>query len=181
MSKIKIFLDFDGTAVDSVRAYCDVYNKLFNGKANHTKVNRWDLADECPKAVKYVEDIFASKEFFDYLELIDQDTKDVLDQIKQNYEVIICSIGTPENISRKAEWVNRNLDIQDMILISKHNATMDKSLVNMSNSIIIDDNENNLFSSDADIKICFGEVKSWNENWDGLRAKNWKELGELLL
>lgn len=177
----RIFLDFDGVIVDSVKSYCSVYNYFFKANADYTKVNKWDLSDECLKAVKYVEDIFASKEFFDYLELMDEYTKDVLDQLKEKYEIIICSIGTPMNISRKSKWIEDYLGIKDMILLSKSDLVIDKSIIDMGNSIIIDDNSNNLFSSNADIKICFGEVKEWNENWDGLRAKNWKELGELLI
>jgi len=51
----------------------------------------------------------------------------------------------------------------------------------MSDGIIIDDHGNNLITSNADTKICFGEIKEWNEDWEGLMASNWKELGEMLL
>lgn len=179
--KQKIFLDFDSTVVDSVKAYCEVNNWMFNAHANYKKVNKWDLSDECPLAANIVEDIFASKEFFLVLEPMDDYTLEVLNMLKQKYEVIICSIGTPENISKKAKWIEQRLDIKDMILLSQSNLKMDKSIIDMSGGIIIDDHANNLFSSNADIKICFGETKAWNENWGSMRVRNWKALGEMLL
>lgn len=180
--KIKLFIDFDSTIVESVKAYCDVYNELYNANADYTKVERWDLGDQCPLAVDYVENIFATERFFEVLELIDSDTKQVLDELKEHYEVIIHSIGNPENISRKAEWIKRNLHISDMILLSKSNIVMDKSIIDMSGGIIVDDYENNLFKSNADVKICFGkETKEWNKNWTGIKVGSWKELGEILL
>lgn len=179
--KKKIFLDFDGTLTDSVRAYVTVYNHIFKANADYTKVNKWNLSDQCPLAVDKVEDIFASEVFFYFLELIDEDTLEALKLLKQQYNVTICSIGTPENISKKAIWIYENLDIQDMILLSQNEVTMDKSIIDMSGGIIIDDHEDNLFSSNAEIKICFGEVKEWNKNWKGLRALNWNGIKNLLI
>lgn len=179
--KIKLFLDFDGTIVNSVKAYCKVNNILFNENADHTKVNRWDLSDECPNATDIVEAIFASDDFFEYLEDMDEDTINIINQLKEIYDVIICTIGTPKNISKKAIWIEDNLGIKDMILLSQENAEMNKSIVDMTGSIIIDDHENNLFSSNAAIKICYGEIKSWNENWNGLRAMTWNDVGKILL
>ena len=56
--------------------------------------------------------------------------------------------------------------------IGKHN---DKSHIDMSDGILIDDVANNLKSSNASDKICFGSF-SWGEPWGGKRCKDWKEV-----
>ena len=49
----------------------------------------------------------------------------------------------------------------------------------MSDGIMIDDNVDMLNSSNAPIKICFGEY-GWNENWTGTRVKDWKTMYKTL-
>lgn len=185
MEKI-IYLDFDGVVVNSIKAFCDVYNNVFKEEekfvpADWTKVNRWDLADECPLTVDIVEGVFKSDDFFEVLEFMDEDTLNIINKLKEKYKIIICSIGTPENISKKTMWIKDNLGIEDMILLSQSEALMDKSIIDMSDGIIIDDHGNNLITSNAGVKICFGEIKEWNEDWEGIMIANWKELGEMLL
>ena len=184
--KQKLFLDFDGVIVDSVKAYCDLYNEEFKvyknfNKANYKKVNKWNFSDQCPLAVSYIENMFSSYKFFDLLKLMDNNTIQIIKELQNKYKVIVCSIGTPENISYKASWIKDILNIDDMILIAKNNAAIGKSIIDMSESIIIDDHEDNLITSNANMKICFGETKSWNKNWKGIRVNNWSELKEFLL
>ena len=58
-------------------------------------------------------------------------------------------------------------------------AVIYKSSVDMSDGIMIDDHPDMLNSSNAAVKICFGEY-GWNKDWEGLRAKNWKEAYKIL-
>src|SRR5690348_6413265 len=101
----KIFLDFDCTIADSVKTYCNVYNLLYKEqdefiKADHSKVNRYDLKDQCD-LVEHQEVIFSSEEFFKCLEFMPY-AKDVIERLGSKYELAICSIGTLDNISFKA-------------------------------------------------------------------------------
>lgn len=185
----KIFLDFDGTIADSVKTYCNVYNLLYKEqhgfiKANHSKVNRYDLKDQC-NLVEHQEDIFSTEEFFKRLEFM-PDAKDVIERLGSRYELIICSLGTLDNISFKAKWIRDNLSfIDNVILISNvvgnQGIKTDKSIINMKDSIFIDDHSGNLFSSNAELKICFGKEYEWNKNWTGQRCFHWKEVEKLLL
>ena len=52
----------------------------------------------------------------------------------------------------------------------------DKSHIDMSDGIFIDDSVNNLETSNAAIKICFGDEYPWNEKWKGIRCANWHEV-----
>jgi len=188
MSKQKIFLDYDSTIVDSIKAFMDVYNEKYIKhpnfiKADWYKAEPMHLLDQCT-LLDHVDEIFGSKRFFEVVEFINPNTKRILKEICQEYDVRICSIGIPSNLAYKAWWIEENLPfINESILLMKKHCKMDKSVVNMSgeNSIIIDDSEKNLISSNADYKICFGEVNELNNTWNGIRTVNWNDLGNLLL
>lgn len=50
----------------------------------------------------------------------------------------------------------------------------------MSNGIFIDDSYNNLITSNAMINICFGDIYTWNKDWQGIRCKNWHDVNDFL-
>ncbi|MDP4144070.1 MAG: hypothetical protein Q8936_06230 [Bacillota bacterium] len=185
----KLFLDFDCTIADSVKTYCNVYNSYYKERkgfkvADHSKVKRYDLKDQC-HLVDHQETIFSSKEFFKHLEFMPH-AKEVIERLGCKYELVICSIGTLDNISYKSQWIKNNLPfIKNVVLVSTAveaaSIKMDKSSVNMKDSIFIDDHVENLLSSNAELKICFGKEFEWNKNWMGHRCFNWKEVENLLL
>ncbi len=183
--KTKFFLDMDSTMTESISAFCQVYNLTHKYiedfvPADHTKVNQYDFKDQCP-LLQHVQPIFESKQFFNLLTFF-PDAKEVIYELNKKYQVIICSIGTHVNISRKAMWLYYHLGfVKDLILISNGNCHMDKSLVNMEGAIFLDDVASNLFSSNADFKYCYGKNYPWNELWEGDRLLNWKEVGDIFL
>jgi 5'(3')-deoxyribonucleotidase len=186
---MNLFVDFDGVITNSVAAYCDAYNTINYEKdnfvpADYALVNRYDLSDQCPlvNTQDKVREIFASYEFWTWLTFMDG-AKETLKMLSDKFNVIICSIGTNINLSRKAKWIDRYLPfINSCVLINNANNFMDKSIVNMSDGILIDDVASNLTSSNAKHKICFGKIYPWNENLpEGyLRAKNWIEVEKII-
>ena len=182
--KNKLILDFDGVISDSILSFCTVYNNKYKDnplfkKADHNKLQRWDCTDECPLEKK-AEVIFSSKEFFDNLEFM-ENAKEYVEKLSQSFHIIICSIGTFENISHKSLWIRDNMPfIKDTILITNGDCYMDKSIVNMKDSIFIDDNALNLDSSNADIKICFGKEFPYNKDWKGSRRVDWESMYNLI-
>lgn len=182
----KLFLDFDNCIVDSIKAYCDVYNEIYQFRPNFKKANpylveEWDFKDQCPLASN-CNDIFSFYLFFEKCEFINPNTEEVINKLCEKYEVIVASIGTPENIAYKSLWLKEKLPcIKNHIFLVNDGCTMDKSSINMENSIFIDDVASNLESSNATYKICFGEVYKWNEQWKGKRAINWTDIENLLL
>lgn len=185
----KIFIDFDCTIADSIKTYCNVYNLSYKEQegfkeADHNKVDAYDLKDQC-HLVDHQESIFSNEEFFKHLEFM-TDATDVLEKLSTQYELIICSIGTLDNISYKAKWIKNNLSfIKSVILLTgtmgSSGLKMDKSTVDMKDSIFIDDHADNLLSTNAELKICFGKEYAWNKNWMGQRCIGWKEIEKLLL
>lgn len=185
----KLYLDFDGTVVNSVKSFCRTYHKLYKTHPDYIVpqwylVNEWNFQDQCHllQGTTDVEKIFGMQLFFENLEFIDEYTYEILKELNEQYQIIICSIGTYDNISLKSQWIKDNIPfIKDSIFLVNVNSTMNKSSVNMQDSIFIDDVAINLNSSNADLKLCFGDVKSWNKDWDGVRIFNWKGIKELLL
>lgn len=186
MIKQKLFLDVDSTIIDSIKAYCHTYNQAFKYHPNFIEakwwlVENWDLRDQCPLVLN-VNDMFASETFFDYAEFINGNTKEIIEELCNKYNVITCSIGTIRNIQLKLDWLNENIPcIKNHIMLIKDINTMSKETVNMQDSIFVDDVKSNLDSSNAMAKICFGDTYNWNKDWTGLRAINWSDIGGILL
>lgn len=57
----------------------------------------------------------------------------------------------------------------------------DKSHIDMSDGILIDDPVRMLETSNAQEKYCFGDIYSWNKDWAGKRLMNWTDIAHLLL
>ena len=187
MNKIKLFLDMDSVIIDSVTAYTDVYNELYiNEKdfipADPSKNKYWNFNEVCPLEKNPMK-IFSHPLFFKFVEFM-PDAEDVIKKLCVKYQVIICSLGCYDNISRKAQWIKYNMPyINDAILLTNQGIKMDKGIVNMGykGSIFIDDVKSNLDSSNSERKICFGQRFSWNSEWTGEWCVDWSEVGERLL
>lgn len=183
--KQHLILDFDSTIADSVKAFCDIYNSIYFKhpdfkEANHLNVNKWNLTDECPLLNGDVLPIFELDSFFSALELF-PDAKEVIEELSEDYNLSICTIGTPLNLAKKTIYIANNLPIvKNQILVSKDNSFVGKSMVNMYGAIFMDDVSENLFSSNASTKIAYGVKKPWNEDWKGFWVNNWAEARTIL-
>ena len=140
---------------------------------------------QCPLAVEIygkfgIEKLFASDKFFSELQFIDEYTYDVLEELNEKYKIIICSVGTPLNISKKALWIEKNLPfIKNFMYLEletkKYNYIPEKS-------IFIDDYDKYLIPSISERPICFVQREfEWNRNWNGEKVYSWLEMRNLLL
>lgn len=188
MVKPKLFVDMDSTITASIKAFCQTYNYLYRYKkdfkpADWTKVSQWNFSDQCPllEDSQAVAEIFASKHFFRKLEFM-PNAKEVLYELHKDYQIIIVSIGTHLNLARKSMWLYQNLNfIKDVVLLNNEDGKMNKSLVDMYGEIFIDDVTSNLDSSNAGVKICYGQTYPWNQEWQGFRCGTWNEVAQLLI
>ena len=179
-----IVLDFDGTLVDSISAYCAVYSVRYGHHRDFVfpdpeKVTQWDLKDQCPLESN-PESVFKDPLFFEFL-VPYKGALAFLEEAKKEYDVWVCSIGTPGNIILKTEWVKKCLHHDQMIMIAKTGASMGKDFVYFDNAVIVDDHQKNLCTSRIRKKICFGKEYEWNKEWEGFRAYNMQDLSDLLL
>lgn len=186
--KPKLFVDFDSTITASIKSFCKTYNFLYKyhesfKPADWTKVNQWDFGDQCPLLPdkQSVAEIFASKHFFKKLEFM-PGAREVLYALHKEYDVVLVTIGDHVNLARKSMWIYQKLGfVKDVILLNNEGGKMDKSLVQMHNGIFIDDVASNLESSNAEVKICYGQTYPWNEEWQGFRCENWNDVAKLLI
>lgn len=186
MSKIKLFLDVDNTITNSSKAICKSYNFLYKDEkgfkpANWIENEKYNFSEICP-LINNPAKLFRDELFFRYLEFMGDNTCDIIRKLNEKYQVIICSIGHPKNISLKSLWLNDKLSfIKDYILLYNDGCKMDKSIVDMSNGIFIDDCTSNLDSSNAELKVIFGDEYEWSQTKDYTRCWNWTDVAKLLL
>ena len=191
MSKIKLFVDFDNTLVNSTRSFCTSYNFIYEyhkdfTPANWELVDTWNFSNQCPilKSESDVLDIFENPLFFDCLELINDNTFEILKELNEKYQIIIASIGTPINLSLKALYLQETLPfIKDYILMYNNGIKMNKEIIQMNypDSIFIDDHVSNLISSNAVNKYVFGKDYPWSKTNDYKRLWNWTDVAKELL
>lgn len=179
LEKSKIFLDYDGCIVNTIKCICSLYNEDFQYYKNFIhinwwEVNTWDFA-ECNCATpEYINTYFNQQRFFDRIEYMDWAEK-ILDILNKYFEITIVSSGYLPNLIAKEKWVKEHLPYCSFIGVNLKEYK-DKSHIDMSDSIFIDDSANNLKTSNAAIKICFGDEYPWNNKWKGIRCNNWHEV-----
>lgn len=188
MGKPKLFVDFDGTLVNSTKAFSHAYNILYEDHPNfepadYTKLSKYNFEDICP-LVKNPLDIFENKLFFKDLEFINDNTYDVLERLNEKYQIIVVTVGTPLNLAYKALWLQENITfINDYVLLYNDGCVMNKSVVNMTGegNVFLDDIPSNLLSVKCETKIMFGKVYPWSDGWNGDWCANWSDVEERFL
>lgn len=142
------------------------------------EIDTWNF-EECNCATpEYMNTYFNQQRFFDKLTYMDW-AKEVLEKLKEEYELIIVSSGYSPNLVAKGLWIENNLPYCDFIGVNLKEYR-DKSHINMSDGIFIDDSMNNLMTSNAQLNICFGDIYSWNKDWSGIRCFNWNDIINIL-
>ena len=118
------------------------------------------------------------------LKLINDNTYEIARELSEKYHIIIVSIGTPKNLSRKALYLQETLPfIKDYALLYNENCKMNKEIIKMNypDSIFIDDHSSNLISSNAVNKYVFGKDYPWSQTNDYERLWNWTDVVKELL
>ena len=172
----------DGCIVNTIKAIVDLYNEDFQyykkfKYIDWTEVNTWDFAECNCASTEYINTYFNQQRFFDKLEFMDW-AYTVISSFRDIYQVpiTIVSSGYSPNLKAKELWIKKNLSFCDFIGVNlkKYN---DKSHVKMGKgSVFMDDSANNLITSNAEYKICFGDQYPWNEDWKGIRCANWIDV-----
>lgn len=107
--------------------------------------------------------------------------EEIMAKVKDMYDIYIVSMGTKANLVNKSIWLEKHLSKIDPTFIPCDlECFHDKSHVDMSDGILIDDEYRYLKTSNAKIKICFGDVYNWNKGWNGIRCHNWYDVGRKL-
>lgn len=170
----KIYLDIDGVLFHSCQAICDIINKKQHTNFTGDEILSWNFHEICPNITdEEVEELFSNPTFFQYVKWIDG-AKEFIE--KYYNKIIIITKGEQENIDNKKIFFQQH-DINVPFI----GLTLDQSkgIIDMSNSLFIDDSTKNLVESNAKYKIMFKEYndnkkREWQKDWNGLVTYSYK-------
>ena len=173
----------EGCIVNTIKAIVDIYNEDFQyykkfKHINWWEINTWDFIECNCTTPEYINTYFNQQRFFDRLECMDW-AKKILDELSNDYDITIVSSGYSPNLVAKALWIRNNIPYCKFIGVNLKEYK-DKSHIDMSDGIFIDDSSHNLITSNAKINICFGDEYEWNRNWTGIRCANWHDIKNYL-
>lgn len=179
----KLILDFDNTLVNTTKAMIRSMNPYIKDVTQKVDENKlayyWSFADIFPKThLRYVDILFNSKQLFDNMSLFPNVFNVLEDLHNKGVQIYICTIGSYKNIKLKLDWLHENLPFVDVIPIAQNNIAMNKAIINMTDSVFIDDNTDCLNSSNSDIKIVYrhdGYMTQRNNVWNGYVSTSWED------
>lgn len=181
---MRIFIDLDGVVFDTIHTIVDLYNidhlyyKNFE-PVLPSSVRSWTFDELELEDWEYVNKYFNQPRFFTQLTLINS-AKWIINKLHDaGFIITFCSIGTYPNLQLKRQWIQKHFKFAEFIPVD-YEMYEDKSHINMSGAILIDDSSINLTTSNADLKICFGEEYPWNEDWKGVRSETWEDVYSLI-
>ena len=180
----ELLLDFDGCIADTISIITKLYDEDFSAYSNFQyvhpcEVETWDFEELTCASADYINTYFNQPRFFRNMEYMDN-AKEVIDNLREYFHITIVSSGYSPNLKLKEKWIGENMPYADFIPVNLKQYN-DKSHINMSGCIFIDDSIHNLTTSNAFTKICFGDLYPWNAGWNGLRLYNWKDVERFLL
>lgn len=179
---MRLFLDFDEVLADSIEAVLCILNEKYNKNIKFKEVKVWNFTDVFPETHgEEISQIFDQDEFWDVVNFKHGAREFIKYALDNPYieDITVVSVGRKNNLINKERFLKEHFgDKIKFIGIYSHDCVMDKSCVDMSGGIFVDDNENNLFSSNADYKLLFKNVADaeWNSKWTGDWIVNFDDL-----
>lgn len=189
MKKIDLFLDFDETMTKSIKQFIKIANKKFNVNKDWKDLRLWNFVDLYPNiTLNDINEIFCSEDFFIDLEF-HEGVIETLEKLKDNLNIHIATLGLDDNLDKKQIFLKnkiKEINYNFVGVLDKGKEELnDKSCVDMSNSIFIDDRVTNLRNSNANIKILFKDYRHyyWQEvepNDNIYIVNSWEEIYDIL-
>ena len=184
-NKIDLFLDFDDTICLTSKQFVKLANKKYKKEEDWNNINRWDFKDLYPEITNNdIDNIFSSEDFFVDLELC-ENCLEVINSIKNIVNIHIATIGTDKNLKNKMRWIKENLNTDFDFNGILDTGINDKSSIDMSGAIFIDDRTDNLRNSNANIKILYKNYHdySWQQiepNDNIYVVDSWEQIYSIL-
>ena len=183
MKEKKLFLDVDGTVINTIAIVTNLYNDDFKWYSKFKPVDwrdvkTWDFEELELASKDYINHYFNQPRFFREVVFMDN-AVEVIERLSQRYEIVFCSMCYSPNGRAKEEFIKETFPYAKFINVNMKDYP-DKSHLDLSDGIFIDDSAENLETSNAAIKVCFGEILPWNENYDGDRCYSWLDFEEFI-
>lgn len=183
---MNLYIDFDNVIVNSSEIVMQLLNEKYKTNKKYSKLKKYDFSDLYPNISYWdIEKSFEDDEFFKRIKKYSffDYVISVLDPEKDN--LYIVTIGTEDNLVKKLKWSDTNIDYDFSFRGILNNGHNDKSSVDMSDGIMIDDNIECLRSCNAKIKILFDKEEKWewskaDINDDVYIVHNWEEIYSII-
>ena len=181
-TRIKLFIDVDGTIINTAETFIDKYCKENNINKIINDLKDWEFKSIDRKMhinefLRYIE----TEEFFKTIEL-DENFLKFYVMNEDKYEWIFITKGTRKNLELKERFLRESLPtLNNVKYIGIENE--DKKNYNMKNGIQIDDNIKNL-DTNARFKILIKNYLDTDYNRiqapsdDIYEMNNWNEIAE---
>ena len=175
--KTKLFIDFDNTIVDTTKAFCDYFNDVYledpslEGIKSHW-IKEYDLSDVVALSEDELVKGFSSERLFHYLRPYPY-VRYALTTLKAsgNFQIYLVSNCSAQSATRKIKWLD-DFDFRHLFtgtIFLDINEAYNKSLIDMSDSILIDDHKINHEKSNARWKFCYTDAirRNWHPETGG--------------
>lgn len=177
---LKIFIDFDSTLVETNKRVVEILNANYNLDKTEDDVKDYNYQSIYPISESEKKSIFESDVFFNGLKF-KPGALDFISKYKNMIELVICTSGTKKNIDLKKEFIKNSLLNLEIIGVLN---TIDKSSIDMTNGIQIDDNICSL-NTNANLKILYKDFRSyyWQKNnnmLDLYEVNTWEEIENII-
>lgn len=183
-NKIKIYLDFDNTITDTSQRLLELLNKKYNKQYSKSNIYKYDLSDLYPETSSQdIYNICSDKYFYNELKPING-VIETLSSMNNNYKYYIASVCYGESHVLKQKYLDdicgNKISFSGFYIFDKN-----KSCLDMSDGIVIDDNSEMLRSTNSKFKILFKNNMDveWNRvnNKDEFYIVNtWNEIEDIL-
>lgn len=182
LSNIKLYIDLDNVVFNTTKCIVDLYDEDFCYYSDYKKIpweniRSWNFNELSAAKTEQINSYFNQSRFFNNVEFID-DAYSIIAKLAISYDIYFVSHGYSPNLRLKEKFIKQKFPFAKFIGVNLKEYK-DKSCVDMSGGIFIDDAINNLEGSNADFKICFGNY-SWNEEWDGIRCESWNKVNMVI-
>lgn len=183
----KLYIDMDGVLFNTIKEVVALYNHDYYDDLDYRDVKSWSFSEITSRGKISKNRLF--KYFTDYRFFRDVELMENADAIlnwlykEHNVKMVIVTAGNSQNLQLKQEWLKRHHQVwSDNIEFIGVNGfkKQDKSMVDMSDGMFLDDNDKNLRISNAKYPVCYGNIFHYNKNTTYPRCRNWQEVGKLI-
>lgn len=193
-NKLKLFVDFDTTMVNTPKILTMCYENLTGEKPLTYNPLDWNISMAYPNYdKKIIHKIFDIPLFFKYAkDNIFPNCKETLKSLLNYYDIVVVSCGTDDNLKLKEQFLKEEFPFVSFVGLPQANKTFDKSSV-CKNGVLIDDRLDCLLSTKECLNILFrynNNPYSWQEGYEELLqqgkinyvANSWNgELRDILI
>ena len=183
--KKTVYIDIDDTIVNFSKQAVQKLNKICQTNKNYMESIKFDFVDLFPDLSREKKEKIYFDNFYEGIEKF-ENMEEVLLEINKNFNIVFVTKGRKNSLKEKEEWLKNNLNKKIKYKFIGLPMTSDKTEVDMSNGIIIDDQYKYVEKSKANIKILYSynrKETEWNNyltNIDAYIVENWQQILEIL-